>query len=128
MRKQKWIAAVAAAGVLLSVAGPASAVGLGDLAKVVLGGGSILKKGTQTCGSKLTLTSQEDIAIALARSTVQKSLPATQFLALDQVSKVEADTAATSPTFCADTAKKKKGILGSIGKAAKSMAKARIGL
>jgi hypothetical protein len=128
MRRSNWMAAGAAAALIMGSVGTASAVGLGDLAKVILGGGSILKTGAQKCGSSLALTSQEDLLISFARSQAQKSLPLAQFNALDKASNAEATKAAESSTFCPETAKKKKGILGSIGTAAKKMAKGRIGL
>jgi hypothetical protein len=128
MRKGNWFAVAAATGLVIATVGTASAVGLGDLAKVILGGGSILKKGTQKCGSSLTLSPQEDLALSFARSQAKKSLPLAQFTALDQVSNAEANKAAEAPTFCADTVKRKKGLLGSIGGAAKKLAKARMGL
>ena len=128
MRKGNWMAACAGTALVLGTFGTAQAVGLGDLAKVVLGGGSILKKGKQKCGSALGLTSKEDLLLSFARSQAQKSLPLAQFTALDQVSNAEAEKASESPTFCADTAKKKKGLLGSIGSAAKKLAKGRMGL
>jgi hypothetical protein len=45
MRKSMVLAVILAAG----FAAPAQAVGLGDLAKVVLGNGAVLKKGNDTC-------------------------------------------------------------------------------
>jgi hypothetical protein len=128
MRKGNWMAASAAVALVLGTVGTANAVGLGDLAKVVLGGGSILKKGSQKCGSSLALTTKEDLLLSFARSQAQKSLPLAQFTALDQVSSAEAEKASQSPTFCADTVKKKKGLLGSIGSAAKKLAKGRMGI
>jgi hypothetical protein len=128
MRKANWLAASAAMALVVGTIGTAHAVGLADLAKVILGGGSILKKGKQKCGSALTLSSKEDMLLSFARSQAQKSLPLAQFTALDTASNSEADKAAQAPTFCADTVKKKKGILGSVGQAAKKMAKSRMGL
>jgi len=52
----------AAASLVLLASTPASAVGLGDLAKVVLNGSSVLKKGEQKCGSAFGLTRDEDLS------------------------------------------------------------------
>jgi hypothetical protein len=126
MRKSISIGLVALAGV--TIASPAMAVGLSDLAKVILGGGSILKQGQTKCGSSLSLTTKESFQLALARAAAQKALPSSEFLALDGASAAEASTAAQSPTFCAETQKKKSGILSKIAKAAKGLAGARLGI
>jgi hypothetical protein len=105
------------------IAAPAAAVGLGDLAKVVLKGGSVLKKGEAKCGSSLKLSSAENLIISEARAAVFKTLPAAQFTALDADAEAEADTSAQSPTFCNETKKKKKGLLGKIKGAGKSILK-----
>jgi hypothetical protein len=105
------------------VAAPAYAVGLGDLAKVVLGGGSVLKKGQQTCGSSLALSSQDSLTVMLAREAAKKALPALDFQSLDAASEADAAKAAQSPNFCNETKKKKPGLLSKIGKAGKALAK-----
>lgn len=125
MRKSIVVLGAVSAMVL---AVPAAAVGLGDLAKVVLGGGNVLQKGQQKCGSSLGLTAQELLELSFARSAAKKALPEPQFLALDQATKAEADTAAQSPTFCNETKQKKKGLLAKIGRAAKGLAGKRLGL
>jgi hypothetical protein len=117
MRKSSFI--LAAATVALAV--PASALGLGDLAKVVLKGGSVLKKGEQKCGSSLKLTSAENQILAEARDAVFRTLPAAEFTRLDSEAEGQADTEAQSKTFCPETKKKKRGLLGKIKKAGKSI-------
>ncbi len=114
------IAALTAISIALT--SPAMAVGLGDLAKVVLGGGSILKKGKEKCGTSLGLSTKEQLQLAFAQAAAEKALPISEFLALDQASKAEADVASQSPTFCTETKAKKKGLLAKIGKAAKGLA------
>jgi antitoxin component of RelBE/YafQ-DinJ toxin-antitoxin module len=114
------LAALAAVSLVLS--SPALAVGLGDLAKVVLGGGSVLKKGKEKCGSSLGLTTKEQLQLAFAQAAAEKALPISEYLALDQTAKAEADVASQSPTFCTETKAKKKGLLAKIGKAAKGLA------
>ncbi len=117
-------ASVFAAAVL--AAAPAHAVGLGDLAKVVLGGSSVLKKGAEKCGTSLGLTQKDDLALTFARSAAEQALPLSEFTALDTATKAEADTSATSPTFCADTAKKKTGIISKVKKAGQDLLKKRL--
>jgi antitoxin component of RelBE/YafQ-DinJ toxin-antitoxin module len=106
----------------LVVASPALAVGLGDLAKVVLGGGSVLKKGKEKCGNSFGLTTKEQLQLAFAQAAAEKALPVSEFLSLDTASKAEAEVASQSPTFCTETKAKKKGLLAKIGKAAKGLA------
>lgn len=107
---------------------PVAAIGLGDLAKVVLNGSSVLKKGQQKCGSSLALTGREELALTFARAAAERSLPLSEFMALDQAGTAAADQAAQSATFCDTTKKQKKGILAKIAKAAKGMATAKAGL
>jgi antitoxin component of RelBE/YafQ-DinJ toxin-antitoxin module len=109
-----------------AVATPAFAVGIGDLAKTVLGNGSILKKGQEKCGASLAITSQESLAMTFARAAAERALPISQFTALDQASQTSAEQAAQSPTFCPQTAKKKSGLMNAMKKAGKAILKARI--
>jgi antitoxin component of RelBE/YafQ-DinJ toxin-antitoxin module len=102
---------------------PATALGIGDLAKVVLGGNSVLKKGEQKCGTSLGLTKDDSLAMTFARSAVEQALPISQFTALDKAAEAEATSAATAPTFCNETKKKKSGLMKSITKAGKSILK-----
>lgn len=116
----KYSAAVTA---FTLVATPAAALGIGDLAKVVLGNGSVLKKGEEKCGSSLGLTKKDSLAMTFARSAVEQSLPISQFLALDKASQVDATAAAATPTFCNETKKKKSGLMKAMTKAGKSILK-----
>jgi hypothetical protein len=117
-------ASIIAAAVL--AASPANAVGLGDLAKVVLGGSSVLKKGAEKCGSSLGLSQKDDLALTFARSAAEQALPLSEFTALDTATKTEADTSATNPAFCSDTAKKKTGIMSKVKKAGQDLLKKRL--
>ena len=118
----RYLSIGAIAGLSLIMSSPALAVNLGDLAKVVLGGGSILKKGKEKCGSSLGLTTKEQLQLTFARAAAERALPISEYLMLDQTAKAEADVASQSPTFCAETKTKKKGLLSKIGKAAKGLA------
>lgn len=111
------------AAVLSVSATPAVALGLGDLAKVVLGGNSILKKGQDKCGQSLGLTSKDSLAMTFARAAVEKSLPLSQLATLDSAADASANTAAQSPAFCAETKAKKPSMMKAITKAGKSILK-----
>jgi antitoxin component of RelBE/YafQ-DinJ toxin-antitoxin module len=113
-------AAVAASALLAT---PAAALGIGDLAKVVLGNSSVLKKGEEKCGTSLGLTKNDSLAMTFARSAVEQSLPISQFLALDKASQVDAATTSVAPTFCNETKKKKSGLMKAMTKAGKSILK-----
>jgi hypothetical protein len=104
---------------------PAQALGVGDLAKTVLGGSSVLKKGEEKCGQSIGMTKNDSLAITYARGAVEKVLPISQFVALDQAAATDATTAAQSDSFCKDTAAKKPSMMKSIIKAGKSILKAR---
>ncbi len=110
------------------LAAPSLALGVGDLAKVVLNNGSVLSTGQKKCGTALGLTPGEQLQMAFARSAAKKALPLADFLSLDQASDAAATTASQSPTFCTETVKKKSGLLAKIGRAAKGLAGARLGL
>jgi antitoxin component of RelBE/YafQ-DinJ toxin-antitoxin module len=105
------------------IATPAVALGIGDLAKVVLGNSSVLKKGEEKCGTSLGLTKNDSLAMTFARSAVEQSLPISQFLALDKASQVDAATTSAAPTFCNETKKKKSGLMKAMTKAGKSILK-----
>ncbi len=109
------------------VAQPVAAVGLGDLAKVILNGNSVLKKGATTCGSSLALSSSDLSTMDIARLAAQKVLPKTQFMALETAAEADAAAQAKSVTFCDETKAKKPGLLGKIGKAGKSILKGKLG-
>jgi hypothetical protein len=119
MRVNVRISLTALAAIGLAV--PAQAVGIGDLAKVVLGGGSILKKGDEKCGSKLGLTRDDSLAIAFARAAAERALPRAEFTALDKAAEADANKQAQSSTFCGETKKKKSGLMSKIKKAGKSI-------
>ncbi len=104
---------------------PAQAIGIGDLAKTVLGGSSVLKKGEEKCGRSIGVTRRDSLAITYARSVVEQALPLSQFVALDQTATTDAATAAQSDTFCKETAAKKPSMMKKIIKAGKSILKAR---
>ncbi len=111
---------------LATISVPASALGVGDLAKTVLGGSSVLKKGEEKCGSSLALSRNESLELSIARAAVERILPLSELTALDTVTKAEADTAANSSTFCNETKQKKPGLMKSIKKAGKSILLKRV--
>jgi hypothetical protein len=117
MRKSILIGAAA----LALVAVPASAIGLDDLLKTVLGGKSILKKAETKCGKAATLTAADNGTINTAVAAVRSAISAKKFATLDGVARADADTQAQSETFCPETTVKKKGILSKIGKAGKAI-------
>jgi antitoxin component of RelBE/YafQ-DinJ toxin-antitoxin module len=115
--------------VVALAASPASAVGLEDLAKVVLGGQSVLKKADETCPkSSFSLTKSDQLALTFARAAAEQALPISQVVAIDQASTAEATTDAKNPAFCNETKKKKSGLMSKIKKAGRALAKARLGL
>jgi hypothetical protein len=123
MRKL-FLSLAATASVIAAV--PAQAVGLGDLAKVILGGKSVLKKAEDKCGTKSSLTATERAILDSAVEAARSSLTAAQFESLNNTSRAEAETASTSPEFCKETPKKKKGLLSKIGKAGKKIIGAKV--
>jgi hypothetical protein len=122
MAKQVIIAVVVA---VLGV-GSAQAAGLGDLAKVVLGNGAVLQKGNDTCANKLSLASDEMLALSLARQAAQSVLPSREFLSLDTAASAQAVTQAQSPKFCDKTAKRKNALLDAVKKAGQKLVTARV--
>lgn len=110
----------------LITATPAFAVGLGDLAKVVLNGNSVLKKGKEVCGTALGLTQDDDLALALARSAAERALPISEFTKLDTAASASADSASKSAAFCDTTKKEKTGIISKVKNAGKSILKKRL--
>jgi hypothetical protein len=106
---------------------PAQALGVGDLAKVVLGNGATVQKAAETCPTnKFALTSQDSLTMQIARAAAEKALPQAQFLALDNAASTQATTAAATPGFCNTTAKKKSGLLDAIKKAGQQLITARV--
>jgi hypothetical protein len=122
MGKHVIIAVMVAA---LSV-GSAHAAGLGDLARVVLGNGAVLQKGNDTCANKLSLASDEKLALSLARQAAQSVLPSQEFLSLDTSANAQAVTQAQSPKFCDRTAKRKNVMLDAVKKAGQKLVTARV--
>jgi hypothetical protein len=116
---------ILAASALALVAVPASALGLDDLLKTVLGGKSILKKAETKCGKQATLTASENSVLNKAVSAVRAATTPQKFATLDSVARAEADTQAQDETFCPETKKKKKGLLSKIGKAGKAILKGK---
>jgi hypothetical protein len=121
------------AGVALAamVSVPAHALGVGDLAKVVLGNGATVQKAADTCQNqtgtnKFSLTSQDSLTMQIARAAAEKALPQAQFLALDTAANTQATTQAAAPGFCATTAKKKNGLLDALKKAGQQLITARV--
>jgi hypothetical protein len=121
MRKSILIGASA----LALIAVPASAIGLDDLLKTVLGGKSILKKAETKCGQTATLTAADNGTINTAVAAVRSAISSQKFAKLDGVARADADTQAQSETFCPETKAKKKGILSKIGKAGKAILKGK---
>jgi dienelactone hydrolase len=105
---------------------PAQALGLGDLAKVVLGNGATVKKASENCPTKVMLTSQDSLTMQIARAAAEQALPQAQFLALDTAATTQATTQAATPGFCNQTAKKKNGLLEAIKKAGQQLVTRRV--
>ena len=122
--KMKFGAVIVVTLAMTSV--PAQALGLGDLAKVVLGNGATVQKAAETCPTKVSLTSQDSLTMQIARVAAEKALPQAQFLALDSAATTQATTQAAAPGFCTQTAKKKNGLLDAIKKAGQQLITARV--
>ncbi len=120
----KMTSAIFAVSVL--VAQPALALGVGDLAKVVLGNGATVQKAADTCANKVMLAPQDSMMMQIARQAAERALPANQFMALDTAATTQATTQAKAPGFCDKTAKKKNGLLDAIKKAGQKLITARV--
>lgn len=107
-------------------ASPAMALGLGDLAKVVLGNGAVLQKGADSCPDKISLAEGERLALSVARQAAQSALPAEQFLSLDSAASAKAVVQSQKPNFCNQTAKKKNVLLDAVKKAGQKLVTARV--
>jgi antitoxin component of RelBE/YafQ-DinJ toxin-antitoxin module len=105
---------------------PAHALGLGDLAKVVLGNGATVQKAAEACPTKVSLTSKDSLTMQIARAAAERALPQAQFLALDNAATTQATTQSTAPGFCNQTAKKKNGLLDAIKRAGQQLITARV--
>jgi len=110
-------------GALLAalVSSPAMALGIDDLARVVLGGNSVLKKAEQTCGTSSQLSLRDNATLGGAIEAVRRSLAPDRFTTLENVSRADADSQAQTPAFCTETRKKKKGLLSKVGKAGREI-------
>jgi hypothetical protein len=122
---RKFVCATLVAAV---VASPALALGVEDLAKVVLGGNSVLKKAETTCGTNGQLTASDNLTLTSALAAVRRTLAPDRYTALETVSRAEADTQAQAGTFCPETKKKKKGLLSKIGKAGRNILLGGLGI
>jgi hypothetical protein len=127
MRKSVIVSGVAMAAVI-GLSGQALALGVGDLAKVVLGNGSVIKKADEKCGTSLGLTGGDRLTLSSAYSAVERALSKKEYTALNNSTTSAAETASQSSTFCNETKVKKKGMLSKIGKAAKGLLGKRLGL
>lgn len=123
MNKNFGVALVVA---MLMTSVPAHALSVGDLAKTVLGNGATVQKAAENCPNKVTLTSQDSLTMQIARQAAEKLLPAPQFLALDTAATAKAETQATTPGFCNQTAKKKNGLLDAIKRAGQQLITRRV--
>lgn len=117
-----------AALVAVSVAAPAQALGVEDLAKVVLGGNSVLKKAEQNCGTKGQLTLTDNATLAMAVDAVRNKLVPERFSVLDGLAQEQASTQAQQPAFCGETKTKKKGLLSKIKKAGRDLLLGGLGI
>ncbi len=121
-RKTGW--ALVAGAIMISV--PAYALGLGDLAKIVLGNGATVQKAADTCADKVTLAPAETLALSIARQAAQSALPPEQFLTLDTSANSQAVTKSQAPGFCKDTAKRKNVLIDAVKKAGQRLITARV--
>lgn len=121
---RKSVLGVGAAALLL--AGPARAVGVEDLAKIVLGSGSILKKAEASCQASGKLSKSDTLALTFARAAAEQALPISQFQSLDRAADAEATSASQATGFCPETKKKKSGLMSKIRKAGKALIQARM--
>jgi len=119
MRTALTIAAV-------GLATPAHAVGVGDLARVVLGNGAVLQKGAETCPDKLTLGFDEMLALTTARQAARSALSSEQFVRIESAATATAAKASQSSQFCNKTAKRKSVLLDAVKRAGERLVTARV--
>lgn len=120
--------AIACAALVLAAPATAGLLSGGNIlkaAKVVLKGQSVLKTGETKCGSSLALLPAENSLIDQAVATVRSALTPADFGTVLQDAQKTTETEAQKPAFCTETKAKKKGLLGSIGKAAKAIGAAK---
>ena len=110
----------------LTVSAPAHALGLGDLAKVVLSNGATVQKAADSCANTVTLAPADLLTLSIARQAAEQALPGAQFLALDTAANSQAATQAQAPGFCTTTAKKKVKLLDAIKRAGQKLVTARV--
>jgi hypothetical protein len=118
--------ATALAVMLIVTAEPAYALGLGDLAKIVLGNGATVQKAADTCANKVMLAPEETLALTIARQAAQSALPSAQFLTLDTAANSQAVTQSQAPGFCNKTAKRKNVLIDAVKKAGQKLITARV--
>jgi hypothetical protein len=128
MRKALGFALIAALVVPVAAQAQINLGGLGGLAKTVLGGGAVLQRGADTCPNGLQLSSEEQLALTLARQAAQSALPGDQFVTLDATANSNAVSASQRPEFCSQTSKKKDVMMKAIRDAARKLATRRLGL
>lgn len=121
--KYKAIAAIA----LIASSTPALAIGVEDLAKVVLNGNSVLKKAETTCGDDAKLSLSDTATLDTAVGAARKALVPERYTILEQAANAGADMEAESDTFCPETNAKRGGLLDEIKKAGKKLLLKRIG-
>ena len=121
--KYKVLAALA----LIATATPVWAVGVEDLAKVVLNGNSVLKKADTTCEGQASLSVTDNTVLDTAVDAAKRTLVPERFSILNSVANAQADEQAQSDTFCPDTKAKKPGLLSEIKKAGKKLLLKKIG-
>ena len=121
--KYKAIAAIA----LIASSTPALAIGVEDLAKVVLNGNSVLKKAETTCWDDAKLSLSDTATLDTAVGAARKALVPERYTILEQAANAGADTEAESDTFCPETKAEKGGLLDEIKKAGKKLLLKRIG-
>ena len=90
----RYKAVTAVALVLIST--PALAIGVEDLAKVVLNGNSVLKKAETTCGDEAKLSLSDTATLDTAVGAARKALVPERYTILEQVASAGADTEAES--------------------------------
>jgi hypothetical protein len=122
----KHVSGAVLAAIMIMTSVPAQAIGLGDLAKVVLGNGATVQKAADTCPNKVTLAPSETLALSLARQAAENALPSAQFLMLDTAANSQAVTQSQTPGFCNRTAKRKNVLIDAVKKAGQKLITARV--
>ena len=105
---------------------PAQAIGLSDLARIILGNGATVQKAADACPNKVTLAPEESLALSVARQAAESALPSMQFMALDTAATSQAVTQSKAPGFCNKTAKRKNVLIDAVKKAGQKLITARV--